>query len=82
MGEQYRLSGTDATSRVPTGTRWPPPCPLFFGVMDGVCQDATALVRLFGGVVADRRGRYKEVAAAGYGLSAACKLGLLAAGGA
>jgi MFS family permease len=32
-----------------------------------------------GGVIADRRGRYKEVAGAGYGTSAACKLGLLAA---
>jgi MFS family permease len=52
------------------------------GVVDGVYQGATALMRLAGGVAADRGGRHKEVALAGYGLSALCKLGLLAAGGA
>jgi MFS family permease len=56
--------------------------PLQFGVLDGLSQGVTALVRVAGGFVADRRGRYKEVAGAGYALSALCKLGLLAAGGA
>src|SRR5665213_1800258 len=37
------------------------------------------LTSVAGGVIADRRGRYKEVAGAGYGTAAACKLGLLAA---
>lgn len=56
--------------------------PLHFGVLDGVYQGAAALVRIAGGILADRRGRHKEVAAVGYGLSAVCKLGLLAVGGA
>lgn len=55
---------------------------LQLGVVDGVYQGASALMRLGAGVVADRGGRHKEVALAGYGLSAVCKLGLLAAGGA
>jgi MFS family permease len=55
---------------------------LGFGIIEGAYQGSTALVRLLGGVVADRRGRYKEVAAGGYGLSAVCKLGLLASAGA
>jgi MFS family permease len=55
---------------------------LQLGVVDGVYQGATALMRLGAGVAADRGGRHKEVALAGYGLSALCKLGLLAAGGA
>jgi MFS family permease len=55
---------------------------LGFGVIDGLYQGATALVRLLGGFVADRRGRYKEVATSGYGLSAFCKVGLVAATGA
>ena len=56
--------------------------PLQFGLVDGLYQGVTALVRLGGGVVADRWRRYKEVAGVGYALSAACKLGLLAAGSA
>ena len=55
---------------------------LQLGVVDGVYTGATALMRLAAGMAADRGGRYKEVALAGYGLSAVCKLGLLAAGGA
>jgi len=55
--------------------------PLQFGVIDGLYHGVTALLRLVSGVVADRWRRYKEVAAAGYGLSALCKLGLLAVGG-
>jgi MFS family permease len=56
--------------------------PLEFGVIDGLYQGVAALLRVVGGVAADRWRRYKEVAAFGYGLSAICKLGLLAAGGA
>ncbi len=56
--------------------------PLRFGLIDGLYHGVTALVRVVGGLLADRWQRHKEVAAAGYGLSAACKLGLLAVGGA
>ena len=54
--------------------------PLQFGVIDGLYQGVSAFVRLAGGLVADRWRRYKETAAAGYALSAICKLGLLTAG--
>jgi MFS family permease len=53
-----------------------------FGIIDGLYGGATALVRIFGALVADRRRQYKEVAGIGYGTSAACKLGLFVAGGA
>jgi len=56
--------------------------PLQFGFIDGMYQGATALVRLLGGLWADRKERHKEVAATGYGASALCKLGLVAVGGA
>jgi MFS family permease len=55
--------------------------PLQFGAIDGIYQGATALLRLGGGFVADRWRRYKDVAAAGYGISAACKAALVAFGG-
>jgi MFS family permease len=51
--------------------------PLQFGVLDGIYQGSTALVRLAGGFLGDRWGRHKEVAATGYGVSAVCKLGLV-----
>ena len=54
--------------------------PLAFGVIDGLYQGAAALVRIAAGVLADRWRRHKEIAAAGYGLSAACRLLILAAG--
>jgi MFS family permease len=54
--------------------------PTIFGVVDGLYQGAAALVRIFGGVVADRTRRLKEVAVAGYALSAVARLGLLVAG--
>jgi MFS family permease len=54
--------------------------PLQFGLLDGLYAGATVLVRLVGGHVADRWQRRKLVAGFGYGLSAICKLGLLAAG--
>jgi MFS family permease len=56
--------------------------PLQFGFIDGMYQGATALVRLLGGLVADRKERHKEVAATGYGASALCKLALVGVGGA
>jgi hypothetical protein len=56
--------------------------PLEFGIVDGLYQGVGAIVRIAGGLFADRWRRYKEVAVAGYALSAACKLGLLAAGSA
>ncbi|GAB3676073.1 MFS transporter [Actinocorallia lasiicapitis] len=54
--------------------------PAAYGVIDGVYTGATVLLRLFGGVFADRIQRRKPVAAFGYGLSAVAKLGLLLAG--
>jgi MFS family permease len=56
--------------------------PLEFGLVDGLYQGVAAVVRVAGGLAADRWRGYKEVAAIGYGLSAVCKLGLLAAGSA
>ncbi len=56
--------------------------PLQFGVLDGIYQGGAALVRVVGGVAADRWRRHKEVAAFGYALSAVSKLGLLVAGAA
>ncbi|WP_173476406.1 MFS transporter, partial [Streptomyces sp. 150FB] len=47
--------------------------PLGFGLLDGVYNGFSALVRLVGGHLADRGGRYKAVAVFGYGLSALCK---------
>jgi MFS family permease len=55
--------------------------PLAFGLFDGAYQGMSAVLRIAGGVLADRRRRYKEVAGTGYAVSAACKLGLLAVGG-
>ncbi|MGW4749231.1 MFS transporter [Streptomyces sp. NPDC004290] len=54
--------------------------PLGFGLLDGVYNGFSALVRLVGGHLADRGGRHKTVAALGYGLSALCKPLLLLAG--
>jgi MFS family permease len=54
--------------------------PLAFGVIDGLYNGATAIVGLASGFIGDRWGRHKEVAATGYGLSALCKLLLVAVG--
>ncbi|MFB9449928.1 MFS transporter [Dactylosporangium vinaceum] len=54
--------------------------PLGYGVIDGLYTGATALLRLVGGYVADRIQRRKAVAGVGYAVSAAAKLGLVAAG--
>nr|QIY67316.1 MFS transporter [Streptomyces sp. RPA4-2] len=54
--------------------------PLGFGLLDGIYNGFSALVRLIGGHLADRGGgRHKWVAGFGYGLSAACKPLLLLA---
>ncbi|MEU7137618.1 MFS transporter [Streptomyces sp. NPDC046261] len=48
--------------------------PLGFGLLDGLYNGVSALVRLIGGRLSDRRGgSHKGVATAGYGLSALCK---------
>lgn len=55
--------------------------PLAFGAIDGIYNGmAVALLGLAGGLLADRWRRHREVAAAGYGVSCVCKLGLFAAG--
>lgn len=56
--------------------------PLAFGVVDGLYQGVAVLLRVAAGVVGDRWQQHKIVAAAGYALSAVCKLGILAAGNA
>ena len=56
--------------------------PLQFGLLDGLYQGSSALVRVAGGLVADAGRRYKPVAFVGYALSAFCKLGLLLVGSA
>src|SRR4051812_8453786 len=51
--------------------------PVQFGLIDGLYQGGAVLVRVASGYVSDRRRDPKGVAAAGYGLSALCKLGFL-----
>ncbi|MET7432021.1 MFS transporter [Streptomyces flaveolus] len=54
--------------------------PLGFGLLDGIYNGFSALVRLVGGHFADRGGgRHKWVAGLGYGISAVCKPLLLVA---
>jgi MFS family permease len=55
--------------------------PAAYGLVDGLYTGATALLRLAGGVVADRLHRRKLIAGLGYGISAVAKAGLLVAGG-
>ena len=54
--------------------------PLAFGIIDGIYNGATAIVRLASGFIGDRWQRHKEVAVTGYGLSAVCKLALALVG--
>jgi MFS family permease len=54
--------------------------PAQFGIIDGLYQGVAAVFQLASGFVTDRWRRYKEVAAAGYGLSALCRIGLLTSG--
>jgi MFS family permease len=49
------------------------------GLFNGVYQVLAALTALLGGALADRYRRYKEVAGIGYGVSAATRIGLVAA---
>ncbi|HMB25362.1 MAG TPA: MFS transporter, partial [Anaerolineales bacterium] len=54
--------------------------PLQFGLIDGINQGASVLVRVASGLIADRWQRAKEVATAGYAFSAVCRIGLLLVG--
>src|SRR5688500_3962448 len=54
--------------------------PLHFGLIDGLNQGASVLVRVASGLIADRWRRAKEVATAGYAFSALCRIGLLLVG--
>jgi MFS family permease len=56
--------------------------PVAFGLIDGLYQGMAALVRILGGVLADRSRKYKQLAAIGYGTSAASRLLIIAAGAA
>ena len=48
--------------------------PLQFGIVDGVYQGASALVRVVSGYAGDRWKRHKEVAVTGYGVSALSRI--------
>ncbi|HYH77480.1 MAG TPA: MFS transporter, partial [Arthrobacter sp.] len=52
-----------------------------FGIIDGINQGASAIVRIAAGWVSDRTGQPKRVAVAGYGLSMLARVGFLFAGG-
>ncbi|MDI2020761.1 MFS transporter [Paenarthrobacter nicotinovorans] len=52
-----------------------------FGVIDGINQGASAIVRIAAGWAADRSGHPKRIALAGYGLSMLARIGFLFAGG-
>ncbi len=54
--------------------------PLALGAIDGTYRGAAALVQVASGFLADRWRRPKEVAGAGYGISAVGKVALVAAG--
>ena len=55
--------------------------PSVLGLVDGLLQVFTALLRPIGGLLADRRRRYQELATSGYALSGLSKLGLVLLGG-
>ncbi|WP_322760149.1 MFS transporter, partial [Frankia sp. Cr2] len=55
--------------------------PLQVGVVNGLYQGVSAVVRLAGGVASDRLERHRDVAAAGYALSVLSRLALLVPGG-
>jgi MFS family permease len=54
--------------------------PLQFGLIDGLYQGTSAIVRVAAGVISDAGTRHKAVASVGYGVSAVCKIGLIAVG--
>ena len=56
--------------------------PLEFGIVNGIYAGIAGIARIWGGLISDRRQKYKEVAGAGYAVSTFCKLGLIAAGNA
>jgi MFS family permease len=56
--------------------------PLAFGLIDGLYQGATAIMSLASGYIGDRWHRHKDVAVAGYGISALAKLLLAMVGAA
>ena len=53
--------------------------PFLFGAFQGAFEIANALLRMLGGVIADRTKKPKQTAAAGYGISTASRFGLLGA---
>ncbi|WP_345893454.1 MFS transporter [Cryobacterium sp. SO2] len=55
--------------------------PIAYGVIDGLYQGVSAIVRIFGGWAADRSSEPKWVAVAGYGISALARVGFLMATG-
>lgn len=52
-----------------------------FGILDGLYQGVSALVRIAGGYTSDRSDQPKWVAFAGYGVAAVARIGLLFASG-
>jgi MFS family permease len=54
--------------------------PLVLGAIDGTYRGAAAIVQVLSGFASDRWHRHKEVATLGYGISAICKVGLVAFG--
>ena len=55
--------------------------PVAYGLIDGLYQGVSSLVRIAAGWAADRTDRPQPVALAGYAMSAVARLGLLFAGG-
>ncbi len=53
--------------------------PLLFGAFQAAYEIANALLRVLGGIIADRTKKPKQTAATGYGISTASRMGLLAA---
>lgn len=54
--------------------------PWQYGIFDGLFQGFAGVLRLWGGLTADRQQWHKHIAAAGYAASAACKAGLVVVG--
>lgn len=54
--------------------------PVVFGAVDGLYQGGAAVSRLLGGLAADRTARHRDVAAAGYALSALSRILFLVVG--
>jgi MFS family permease len=54
--------------------------PMAYGLVDGVYQGASVVVRVLGGWIADRADRPKPVAVVGYGVSAVARVAFLSMG--